>query len=129
MRLNVGAVITRNNRIVSIGYNGTPPKKPHCLGNDCPGKDHCTLTIHAERNALFHLPQSVEPEDLYVTDSPCEDCTQDIVGYGIKRLFFQTPYRLTNHLSLLFSREIPTYQIMPTGIIIDYFTREIQYDL
>lgn len=73
MRLNVGAVIVQGRSIVSIGYNGAPSGAPHCLGNACPGKLVCRETIHAEDNALRHLPP-LEPDspllDLYVTDSP-----------------------------------------------------------
>ena len=82
MRLNVGAVLVQGRSIVSIGYNGVPSGAPHCTGNDCPGKQHCHETIHAEDNALRHLPGPVYSTDfdemyeldLYVTDSPCRDC-------------------------------------------------------
>ena len=50
-RLNVGAILTYQNNVVSIGYNGPPPGEPHCYGGDC-GVPMCTRSIHAEFNAI-----------------------------------------------------------------------------
>jgi dCMP deaminase len=89
MRLNVGAVIVQDRRIVSIGYNGAPAGAPHCAGNDCPGKHYCQETIHAEDNAMRHLPAGlrlvnnrVVDLDVYVTDSPCASCFDKIKDHG-----------------------------------------------
>lgn len=126
-RLNVGAVVTVDNRIVSHGWNGQPPGEPHCSGNLCPGKDGCSLTIHAEDNALRYVPQSVQllPKDMYVTDSPCLDCAQKIVKSRIKRVFFETPYRDTAPLQFLWANGIEVYQVMPSGYVIEWKTRKI----
>lgn len=126
-RLNVGAVITVDNRIVSIGYNGTPPGEPHCAGNMCAGKDGCHLTIHAEDNALRYVPQSVQllMKDVYVTDSPCLACAQKIAKSRVKRLFFETPYRDTAPLEWLHLNGIDLYQVMPNGDIVEWKTRKI----
>lgn len=124
-RLNVGAVITSNDRIVCTGYNGVPPNSPHCSGNDCPGKNGCHLTIHAEQNALNYLPHGIKPEDLYVTHSPCLDCACSISSSGISRIFFTVPYRITTSLDLLREKNIKIYQMAPAGYIVDWFTKNL----
>lgn len=125
MRLNVGAVVVIDNRIVSIGYNGSAPGEPHCGGNECPGKLHCHETIHAEKNALDYLDGRLlrgHYVDLYTTHSPCELCCNLDRISSVKRLFFETPYRVIDHLS-----KLPTelYQIMPAGWIIDWRTKDV----
>lgn len=126
-RLNVGALVVINNRIVSIGYNGAPSGAPHCLGNACPGAMGCHETIHAEDNALRHVPHSLrhEDKDLYVTDSPCLACTDRIIADKVKRLFFGRPYRLNEHLELLVDAGCEVYQVTPSGYVVDWFTRAI----
>lgn len=123
-RLNVGAVIVHNRRIISIGYNGAPPGAPHCAGNDCPGKHACHLTIHAEDNALRYCPDIDGDFDLYVTDSPCSGCFEKIRDDGrIKRIFFGTPYRITDHFDSVHDIEI--YRVTPAGYIINWRTKEL----
>lgn len=126
-RLNVGAVVTVDNRAVSHGWNGQPPGAAHCSGNTCPGADGCKETIHAEDNALRYVPQSVQllPKDLYVTDSPCLDCAHKIIKARVQRVFFATPYRDTAPLQLLHVNGIEVYQVMPSGYVIDWKTRRI----
>lgn len=75
-RKRVGAVIVQNNRILSCGYNGSPPGEPHCddVGCDMQG-GHCKRTTHAEINALLELPGDNFPEaTMYTTLEPCTDC-------------------------------------------------------
>jgi dCMP deaminase len=127
MRLNVGAVLVNKERsIVAIGYNGVPRGSPHCAGNECPGKHHCHETIHAEDNAMGHLPVGTQgPLDLYVTDSPCAQCYDKLVRDGrISRIFFATPYRITDHLvnSLW---DIGVYRVTPAGYTVDWNTKEL----
>lgn len=127
MRLNVGAVIVQDRRIVSIGYNGVPAGAPHCLGNNCPGKHHCHETIHAEDNALRHLPGLDYKKDglldIYVTDSPCADCFNKIKRHGfVGRVFFGTPYRINDHL---IDERIGVYRVLPAGYIMDWNTKEL----
>ena len=126
-RLNVGAVVVVDNRIVSIGYNGRPAGENHCSGNTCEGRDGCHLTIHAEDNALRYVPQSVQllMKDVYVTDSPCLDCAQKIVKGRVKRLFFATPYRDTAPLEWMHINGVQIFQVMPSGYVIDWKTRRI----
>lgn len=130
MRLNVGAVLVKDRSIVSIGYNGAPSGAPHCLGNDCPGKQHCHETIHAEVNAIEHLPGNIDISprkllDLYVTDSPCKDCFDYIHRWGgVGRIFFGTPYRISDHL-IGHGRNIGIYRVLPAGYVIDWETKDL----
>ncbi len=126
-RLNVGAVITMNDRIVSIGYNGRPSGKPHCQGNLCPGRFRCQETIHAEDNAIKHMPQSIDDGTfapvLYVTDSPCQACARLIIKRGFKSVYYRTPYRLSDGLDDLVEAQVGVYQVLPSGVIMDYSTK------
>lgn len=131
-RLNVGAVIVADRRVVSIGYNGVEPGAPHCAGNNCPGKHHCKLTTHAEHNALNYLPgefrtgaEAQLPLDLYVTDSPCAHCTELLVNDGrVKRVFFANPYRINDHLGAAMHK-VFFYRVTPAGYIYDWNTNEL----
>ena len=123
-RLNVGCVLVKNNRVVSCGYNGTPPGEPHCRGNRCPGRDGCNLTIHAEDNAIRYLSVGM-PDDAYITDSPCIRCAELLKATGIKRVFFETPYRNTDPLHWLKGNHVDVFQVTPSGYCIDWFTKEI----
>ena len=127
-RLNVGAVITINNRIVSIGYNGAPSGASHCAGNDCvgstPGK--CP-TIHAEVNAINHLPPEIacirDIATLYVTEAPCLTCASAIIGSSLfKRVVFSRPYRLRDGVEHILEHRINVEQVTPAGYIIDQST-------
>lgn len=138
MRLSVGAVLVQERSIVAIGYNGVPAGHEHCLGNDCPGKFKCELTVHAELNALAHLPEGLkdDPIDLYVTDSPCAQCYRKIMEDGrIDRIFFGVPYRITTHLDTDPDEEFrrtgstwkapKVYRITPSGYIMNWRTKEL----
>lgn len=127
MRLNVGAVVVQGRSIVSIGYNGAPSGASHCTGNACPGKLVCHETIHAEDNALRHLPR-ISGEwhslDLYVTDSPCANCFDKIKRFGgVERIFFGTPYRINDHLKGV--EDIGIYRVLPAGYVVDWNTQEL----
>lgn len=123
-RLNVGAVLTQNNRIVSAGYNGVPAGQEHCRGNDCEGRFGCSLTIHAEANAITHCPESADPDTLYTTHSPCFGCARMLVENGIFRIFFAQAYRDTSSIDwLIQEKQAQVYQIMPTGWIMDWNTK------
>lgn len=130
MRLNVGAVLVQGRSIVSIGYNGAPSGAPHCSGNNCPGRQFCKETIHAEENALLHVPHGITVTldtrfDLYVTDSPCQNCFDMVVDAGVvKRIFFGTPYRITDHL-VGHGQDIGIYRVLPAGYIVDWETKDL----
>lgn len=128
-RLNVGAVVVADRRIVSIGYNGAPAGHPHCSGNSCPGRDGCRETIHAEVNAISRIPISVqETVELFVTDSPCLDCAE-YMSTGdypiVKRVFYDRPYRLRDGIDRLIANHILAYRVTPAGYVIDEQTGNI----
>lgn len=125
MRLNVGAVVVYQRRVVSIGYNGVPSGLPHCSGDDCPGREGCTLTVHAEDNAILHMPWGVASADMYVTDSPCQSCAEKIHKARFKRLFFATPYRLTEPLTWLAKQKIGVYRITPAGYVVEWLSNSL----
>lgn len=140
-RLNVGAIITHENRPVSVGWNGAAAGAPHCAGNACRGVvPGACPTLHAEANALKHLPQELEygsTLDLYTTDSPCPDCVEVILTsrHNVKRVFYEKLYRVNDHLHELTNRTsnlvtrqwgpVELYQVTPAGYIVDHFTREV----
>ena len=97
-RLHVGAIIVKDDRIISIGYNGMPAG----WDNNCENvlEDGTLKTkpevLHAETNAIAKLARSGEhglDSDLFVTHAPCMDCAKLIYQSGIKRVFFGTAYR------------------------------------
>lgn len=96
-RLHVGCIIVKDDRIISIGYNGMPAG----WDNNCEDTVNNELktkpeVLHAETNAIAKLARSVESgldSDLFVTHSPCLDCAKLIYQSGIKRVFFGRAYR------------------------------------
>lgn len=122
-RLNVGAIIVRDNTPVSVGYNGPPSGQPHCSGNDCPGRDLCLVSIHAEVNAIRRGPGDLKGADIYVTDSPCLPCAELIMKSRIDRLFYRKLYRVNEHLIDL-RQQCEIYRVMPNGMCVDHFSLE-----
>lgn len=114
-RLKVGAILALDSRPVSMGYNGSPPKLPHCDGS-CNERNPCKNTIHAEHNAikwaLEHNPHASHLEGctIYLTDSPCLVCCYMILGAGIKRVVYDRPYRITTGIDYLKSKGVEVVQ-------------------
>ena len=76
----------KNNRVVSVGYNGTPPGKPHCAdeGVDCLIVDgHCIRTIHAEIQALSQKRGNFDELVAYITATPCINCYKALVAANV----------------------------------------------
>ena len=97
-RLYAGAVLVKNNRIISTGYNGAPPKMPQCDEVGHLLEDgHCVRTIHAEHNALLQAAvlsgTSTVGSTLYVKYSPCIHCAKYIIAAGVKRVVMKKVYR------------------------------------
>ena len=92
-RLKVGAVITKDNRIISCGYNGFPPGAPHIsIMRD----SHEINTIHAEQNAISDAAKrgvSIENSTIYITHFPCINCIKYIISAGIKNVIYIDDYR------------------------------------
>lgn len=103
IRLKVGAVVVKDDRIISIGYNGTPPG----WDNNCedslrlPDKDELQLktkpeVLHAEENAIGKLARSHESGDgatMFITHAPCAQCAKLILVSGISSVFYRDTYR------------------------------------
>ncbi|MBQ8449348.1 MAG: dCMP deaminase family protein [Bacteroidaceae bacterium] len=101
-RRKVGALIVKNNMIISDGYNGTPSG----FENVCEDEDGLTkpYVLHAEANAITKIARSNNNSDgatLYVTASPCIECAKLIIQAGIKRVVYAEKYRLTDGIDLL----------------------------
>lgn len=102
VRRKVGALIVKDKMIISDGYNGTPSGFP----NVCESMEGVTLpyVLHAEANAITKVARSnnsSEGSTLYVTASPCMECSKLIIQSGIKRVVFSELYRITDGLDLL----------------------------
>ena len=101
-RRQVGALIVKDKMIISDGYNGTPSG----FENVCEDENGVTkpYVLHAEANAITKIARSGNNSDgatLYVTDSPCIECSKLIIQAGIRRVVYGRKYRLTEGLELL----------------------------
>ena len=101
-RRQVGALVVKDQRIISDGYNGTPSG----FENQCEDEQGVThpYVLHAEANAITKLARSSNNSDgatLYVTASPCIECAKLIIQAGIKRVVYREKYRLEDGLNLL----------------------------
>jgi dCMP deaminase len=101
-RRQVGAIIVKEKMIISDGYNGTPSG----FENICEDENHLTkpYVLHAEANAITKVAKSnnsSEDATLYVTTSPCVECSKLIIQSGIKRVVFCDKYHNTEGLKLL----------------------------
>ena len=101
-RRQVGALIVKDRMIISDGYNGTPSGFP----NVCESSEGVTLpyVLHAESNAITKVARSNNSSEggtLYVSTSPCMECSKLIIQSGIKRVVFSELYRITDGLDLL----------------------------
>lgn len=93
-RKKVGAIIVKDRMIISDGYNGTPSGFENCCENDN-GETHWYV-LHAEANAILKVASSTQSCDgatLYITMSPCKDCSKLIHQAGIKRVVYQSGYK------------------------------------
>jgi dCMP deaminase len=127
VKAQVGAVLTKDTRIVSLGYNG-PPAGTHNCDQEWPetgcardSKGSCSLALHAEQNAILYATKnnvSMEDATLYITLSPCIACARVIFTTGIKKVFYKRSYA--------------QYKGLPTDEGVDFLKRfgveVIQYD-
>ena len=111
-RRKVGAIIVKNQMIISDGYNGTPSG----FENVCEDEQGVTkpYVLHAEANAITKVARSNNSSDgatLYVTSSPCVECAKLIIQAGVKRVVYNEQYRLTDGVDLLRRAGIECIQI------------------
>ncbi len=104
LRREVGAIIVKENRILSTGYNGAPSGLAHCLEIGClrdkmniPSGERQELCrgIHAEQNALIQAAKfgiALDGSTVYVTTQPCITCSKLIINAGIKKIIYKNPY-------------------------------------
>ena len=104
-RRAVGAVIVRDRRILTTGYNGAPRGLAHCphdgpehdWPNGCMRAGHCIRSLHAEQNALLQAAMigvPCEGSTIYVTCQPCNACAKMVINAGIRRVVFSEAYPL-----------------------------------
>jgi len=95
-RLQVGAVISRDGRIISTGYNGPVSGADHC-GNDVCDKDKpCTRSVHAEANAIAFAARygtAIDGCTLHTLYSPCPGCADLLINSGIKEVVYKVEFR------------------------------------
>ena len=111
-RRQVGALIVKDKMIISDGYNGTPAG----FENICEDENNKTkpYVLHAEANAITKVAKSGNSSDgatLYVTSSPCLECSKLIIQAGIKRVVFTESYRLEDGINLLKRADIEVKQV------------------
>lgn len=115
--LHVGAVIVKDKRIISMGYNGTPSGAPNCsdmyeAGEFTKDQHHqwsLSNEIHAEMNALMYAAKqgiSVDGCTMYVTHQPCDECVKNIYQAGIKRVVYLYPYKYSSSDNVILKLDI-----------------------
>jgi dCMP deaminase len=115
-RKKVGALLVRDNMIISDGYNGTPSGFPNPC-EDLRGDTHWYV-LHAEANAILKIARSANDakgSTLYITLSPCKECCKLILQAGIRRLVYIHEYKDTTGLEFLRSAELEIAQIPDIG--------------
>ncbi len=101
-RKKVGAIIVKNNMIISDGYNGTPSGYTNCCEDE--KGDTEWYVLHAEANAILKVAkstQSAKGATLYITLSPCKECSKLIIQSGITRVIFNKKYKDTSGIDFL----------------------------
>jgi dCMP deaminase len=111
-RRQVGALLVKDKMIISDGYNGTPSG----FENNCEDENNTTFpyVLHAEANAITKVAKSNNSSDgatLYVTSSPCLECSKLIIQAGIKRVVFFDKYHKTDGIDLLKMAKIEVIQV------------------
>ena len=128
LRAQVGAVIVRDKNILATGYNGAPAGLPHCLDVGClvytsrtptgETEENCFRTIHAEINAIAQAAKNgagIRDADIYITHTPCIHCFKVLINTGIKRIFYEKPYKLHTIEDLLPYTDVTLQQILLPG--------------
>ena len=120
-RLKVGAVITKNNRIISTGYNGVPSGLQHCCeiykgidfsipeNNEMHKQFSAQYELHAEQNAIVEAAKNgiaLNGSVLYTTVEPCDYCRKLIAQSGIKNVFYRYKYDRNNKESDLIAEKL-----------------------
>jgi dCMP deaminase len=121
VRLQVGAIVVKDDRIISIGYNGMPSG----WDNECEDTFHhhelgtCTTVtksevLHAETNAISKLARGTESGDgatMFVTHAPCIDCAKLVYQSGIATVYYKNEYRSTQGLEFLTKSNVDVIKV------------------
>jgi dCMP deaminase len=122
-RRRVGAVVVRDKRILTTGYNGVPSNVPHCADDGCvraknniPSGERMDLcnAIHAEANSILQAAYSginLQGSTIYVTTQPCINCARMIINAGIKSVVYEGDYPDEASLKLLQVAGITVHQV------------------
>jgi dCMP deaminase len=111
-RKQVGAIIVKDEMVISDGYNGTPAGFDNCCEDD-EGNTHWYV-LHAEANAILKVAKSTnncKGATLYLTLSPCKDCSKLVLQAGINRVVFINAYKDTEGVDFLKSAGVDVSQI------------------
>ena len=121
VRKKVGAVLVKDRNILAFGYNGTPAGMDNCCEFKMPTDERCIKqelvtkpeVLHAESNAIAKIArstQSSEGSTLYVTLSPCIECSKLIIQSGIKKVVYREKYRDETPITFLKANNIEVDQ-------------------
>lgn len=123
LRRQVGAILVKDKRIVSTGYNGAPTNVSHCLDVGCmrqqqgiPSGERHELCrgLHAEQNAIIQAAIcgiSIEGTTLYCTNMPCSICSKMLINSRIVKVYYREGYADTLSSSMLLEANIPFCQL------------------
>ena len=107
-RAKVGAVLVKDNKVISTGYNGSVSGTEHCIDHECLVIDgHCVRTLHAEVNAILQGAERGVPKGFtaYVTHFPCLNCTKQLLQVGCKRVVCINQYRIDDYAQYLYKEK------------------------
>ncbi len=115
LRAQVGAIIVKDKRILTTGYNGAPQGLPHCLEEGCEMiGGHCVRSLHAEQNAILQAALhgvALKGGTIYTTHQPCHTCAKMIINAGLVRVVYAG----------LYPDELAMTYLKQAGIEIDHF--------
>lgn len=128
LRRQVGALLVRDKRILSSGYNGAPRGLKHCadvgcyrenLGVPSGHRQELCRGLHAEQNAIVHAAYhgiNIAGSTLYVTHQPCVTCAKMLINAGIKKIIFAGEYPDPFSMELLAQGNIETQPFMDESV-------------
>lgn len=122
-RLKVGAIIVKDGRTISTGYNGAPSGFTHCTPDICNEEKSCTRTVHAEMNAIVFAAKygiPTEGAELYTTHAPCLDCAKAMINAGIAHVFYEQEYRSTDGVEILAQAGVKVDKVKVPGEVIEW---------
>ncbi len=134
-RLHTGAVLVKDSRIISTGYNGSPQGLQHCddVGH-LMEEGHCVRTVHGEHNALLQAAvmgsASTKGSTMYTLYTPCIHCAKYIVTAGITRVVYAQVYRNSTVLEYFAAAGVATEEYAPTEQwneeVVDLFQQAVE---